>query len=146
SGARGTPRPRPRARVTKRRSARRSCGDSDRRFVTRAKRRSARRSCGDSATMCANARARQGFQVLGQFLEFSIATRPLAPSAAYFTALGFRSAATADTLAHPYAAYFDSSVTFGLHDRDSASPALTFVRPDLKNYVRALRRLRIDFD
>lgn len=84
--------------------------------------------------------------MLGQFLEFSIATRPLAPSAAYFTALGFRSAATADTLAHPYAAYFDSSVTFGLHDRDSASPALTFVRPDLKNYVRALRRLRIDFD
>jgi catechol 2,3-dioxygenase-like lactoylglutathione lyase family enzyme len=84
--------------------------------------------------------------VLGHFLEFSIATRPLAPSAAYFTALGFRAAETADTLAHPYAAYFDDSVTFGLHERDAVSPALTFVRPDLRNYVRALRRLRIELD
>lgn len=93
-----------------------------------------------------HARAGQGFSVLGQFLEFSIATRPLAPSAAYFAALGFRSAATADTLSHQYAAYFDGSVTFGLHDRDATSPTLTFVRPDLKSYVRALRRLRIELD
>src|SRR5690606_2936685 len=43
-------------------------------------------------------------------------------------------------------AYFDDSVTFGLHERDAVSPALTFVRPDLRNYVRALRRLRIELD
>lgn len=84
--------------------------------------------------------------MLGQFLEFSIAARPLAPSAAFFAALGFRAAETTDTLGHPYAAYFDDSVTFGLHERDAASPALTFVRPDLKHYVRGLRRLRIELD
>jgi len=84
--------------------------------------------------------------VLGHFLEFSIAAQPLASSAAYFAALGFRAAETADTLTHPYAAYFDDSVTFGLHERDAVSPALTFVRPDLRNYVRALRRLRIELD
>jgi predicted lactoylglutathione lyase len=84
--------------------------------------------------------------VLGQFLEFSISAQPLAPSAAFFESLGFREAATADTLAHPYAAFFDGCVTFGLHERDTVSPTLTFVRPDLKNYARALRRLRIELD
>lgn len=84
--------------------------------------------------------------MLGQFLEFSIATQPLAPSAAFFESLGFREATTADTLAHPYAAFFEANVTFGLHERDAASPALTFVRPDLRHYVRALRRLRIELD
>lgn len=96
--------------------------------------------------MDGNARAGYGVPVLGQFLEFSISVRPIAPSAAFFESLGFRAAATADTLAHPYVALFDGNVTIGLHERDAATPTLTFVRPDLKNYVRALRRRHLALD
>jgi hypothetical protein len=37
-------------------------------------------------------------------------------------------------------------VTIGLHDREEPGAALTFVRPELRAYVRALRRLDIELD
>jgi hypothetical protein len=84
--------------------------------------------------------------MVGQFLECSVAARPLAPSFEFYRALGFTSIPVGDTLAHPYLAFFDGYVTIGLHDRDQPSPLLTFVRPSLKEYVRALRRLDITLE
>jgi hypothetical protein len=79
--------------------------------------------------------------MLGQFLEFSLAARPLAPSFDFFRSLGFASIPVADTLPDPYVVLFDGAVAIGLHDREQAGPRLTFVRPSLRDYVRPLRRL-----
>jgi catechol 2,3-dioxygenase-like lactoylglutathione lyase family enzyme len=85
-------------------------------------------------------------EMLGQFLECSIAARPLAASYEFYRAAGFRSVPTSDALPDPYVVMHDGAVAIGLHDRESASPALTFVRPDLRHYIRAIRRLKIGID
>ena len=82
--------------------------------------------------------------MLGQFLEYSVAARPLAPSFEFFRALGFASIPVADTLTDPYVVLFDGAIAVGLHDREQEGPRLTFVRPDLRNYVRPLRRLGLE--
>ena len=41
---------------------------------------------------------------------------------------------------------FDGAVAIGLHDREEPRAALTFVRPELRAYVRALRRLELELD
>jgi len=81
--------------------------------------------------------------MLGQFLEFSVAARPLAPSFDFFRSLGFASIPVADTLPDPYVVLFDGAIAVGLHDREQAGPRLTFVRPGLRDYVRPLRRLGV---
>jgi hypothetical protein len=82
--------------------------------------------------------------MLGQFLEYSIAARPLAASFEFFRALGFSSIPVGDTLPDPYVAFFDGAITVGLHDRPQAASQLTFVRPGLRDYVRPLRRLGLE--
>ena len=51
--------------------------------------------------------------MLGQFLEFSVAARPLAPSFDFFRSLGFASIPVADTLPDPYAVLFAQSLATG---------------------------------
>lgn len=82
--------------------------------------------------------------MLGQFLEFSLAARPLAPSFEFFTALGFASAPVSDVLPNPYLVMFDGAIALGLHDREQTGPQLTFVRPSVRDYTRPLRRLGIE--
>jgi hypothetical protein len=84
--------------------------------------------------------------MVGTFLECSVAARPLAPSFEFYSALGFTSIPVGDTLHYPYLVFFDGDIAIGLHDLDRPSPRLTFVRPNLKDYVRALRRLSITLD
>ena len=84
--------------------------------------------------------------MLGKFLELAVAARPLGESFEFYRSLGFVGVPTGDILAHPYAVVYDGRFCVGLHERDSDGPALTFARPDLKNYWRALRRHRIDFE
>jgi hypothetical protein len=84
--------------------------------------------------------------VLGRFLEYSVAARPLAPSFEFYRSLGFVSIPVSDTLPDPYVVLFDGAVAVGLHDRDQAAAQLTFVRPELRAYVRALRRLDLELD
>jgi catechol 2,3-dioxygenase-like lactoylglutathione lyase family enzyme len=81
--------------------------------------------------------------MLGQFLEFSFAARPLAGAYEFYRSLGFASIAVGDLLRDPYVALFDGDVAIGLHERDLPGPVLTFVRPQLRDYVRALRRAGI---
>jgi hypothetical protein len=82
--------------------------------------------------------------MLGQFLEYSVAARPLAASFEFFESLGFASIPVSDTLPHPYLVSFDGAVAVGLHDRAQSGPRLTFVRPRLREYVRPLRRLGLE--
>jgi catechol 2,3-dioxygenase-like lactoylglutathione lyase family enzyme len=79
--------------------------------------------------------------MLGQFLEFSVAARPLAPSFEFFAALGFASIPVSDNLPDPYLVCFDGTIAVGVHERDRLGPQLSFVRPGLRDYVRPLRRL-----
>jgi hypothetical protein len=85
-------------------------------------------------------------RVLGQFLEFSVAAQPLAPAFDFYSALGFQPIPVADTLPQPYAGMFDGTITVGLHDREHPTPSLTFVRPQLRDYVRGLRHLGITLE
>jgi len=84
--------------------------------------------------------------MLGQFLEFSFAARPLAGAFGFYRSLGFTSISVGDQLRDPYVALFDGDVAIGLHDRDLPGPVLTFVRPQLRDYVRAIRRTRIEIE
>ena len=84
--------------------------------------------------------------MLGQFLEISVAARPLAAAFEFYRALGLRSIPVGDVLADPYAAFFDGAVAIGVHERDGSSPVLTFVRPRLRDYVRPIQRLGIEIE
>jgi hypothetical protein len=84
--------------------------------------------------------------MLGQFLEYSFAAQPLAEAFEFYRALGFQALPVGDQLAHPYVALFDDNVAVGLHDRDQPGPLLTFVRPRLRDYARAFRRLGIEIE
>jgi hypothetical protein len=83
--------------------------------------------------------------MLGHFLEFSFAARPLAASFEFYRALGLRSVPVGDLIAEPCAIFYDGTIAIGVHDRDGASSVLTFVRPQLKEYARAIRRGGIAF-
>lgn len=85
--------------------------------------------------------------MIGQFLEFSLIASPLARAFDFYSALGFRPLPAGDQLPNPYVALFDGDIVIGLHDRDGPpTPQLTFVRPQLRDYVRAIRRVDIDID
>jgi hypothetical protein len=84
--------------------------------------------------------------MLGQFLEFSLVASPLAPAFDFYTSLGFKPLPGGDLLKEPYVALFDGSIVLGLHDREAPAPQLTFVRPGLRDYVRAIRRVGIELD
>ena len=84
--------------------------------------------------------------MLGQFLEFSLAAEPLAAAYEFYRSLGFQPVEVGDQLRDPYVALSDGGVAIGLHARDQAGPRLTFVRPQLRDYVRALRRFGVEIE
>ena len=84
--------------------------------------------------------------MLGRFLELSIAAQPLTELFEFYRSLGFGELVTGDIVAHPYAVVHDDEICIGLHDRNSDEPRLTFIRPDLKNYLHALRRHHVDIE
>lgn len=81
--------------------------------------------------------------MVGQFLEFSVAAQPLATSFEFYQSLGFTSLPVGDTLPHPYLVLFDGQVAIGLHDREQPDLLLTFVRPNVRDYLRALRHVGV---
>jgi len=84
--------------------------------------------------------------MLGQFLEFSLSVEPLARAFEFYRSLGFQPVTVGDQLEHPYVALSDGGVTIGLHSRPQDGPLLTFVRPQLRDYSRALRRAGIELE
>jgi predicted lactoylglutathione lyase len=81
--------------------------------------------------------------MLGRFFAFSLAARPIAASYEFYGALGFRSIPVGDAENAPSAAFYDGAIALGIHDAGEPAARLTFVRPNLKQYVRALRRLGV---
>ena len=84
--------------------------------------------------------------MVGQFLEFSLAAEPLADAFEFYRSLGFQPVTTGDQLKDPYVALSDGGVAIGLHARAQSGPRLTFVRPRLRDYVRALRRIGVELE
>ena len=81
--------------------------------------------------------------MLGRFLEISVSAPDVVQSLEFYRRLGFSEAPVGETWKHPYAVMTDGRIAIGLHGREFASPALAFVRPDLKPHVAQLERLGI---
>lgn len=84
--------------------------------------------------------------MLGQLLAFSVGARSVAEALAFYRSLGFGELEVSDLVKQPRAVVWDGSVAVGLHDTALEGPAPTFVRPDLANYLRPLRRAGIEFE
>jgi catechol 2,3-dioxygenase-like lactoylglutathione lyase family enzyme len=84
--------------------------------------------------------------MLGRFLEIGIGTDNIVETYAALQSLGFTAVIPNEVRGDGYAVVSDGQAYFGLYDGDCDGIALTFVRPDLAQYVRALRRKDIDVD
>ncbi|MEX0976917.1 MAG: hypothetical protein WDZ50_07465 [Woeseia sp.] len=91
--------------------------------------------------------------MLGRFLEFSVRSKDILESLAFYKALGFTELAIGDVWKHKYVVVSDGDICIGLHDREFGSPSLTFVHPDIARHSRAMADhgfefsvLRIDED
>ena len=81
--------------------------------------------------------------MLGDFLEFSVSVPSLAEAANELQSLGFQEAITTEIADSPYMPLSMSSATIGLRPNNEDALAISFVRPDLINYLRAYRRIGI---
>jgi catechol 2,3-dioxygenase-like lactoylglutathione lyase family enzyme len=84
--------------------------------------------------------------LLGRFLEVSVYAPDVAESLAFYESLGFVQAPTGEARSHPYAVVTDGRLFVGLHQHRFASPALTWVLPDLARHAPALQALGIEFE
>lgn len=75
---------------------------------------------------------------LGRFLEFSLQTADILESLKFYKTLGFTELKIGDVLTHKYAVVSDGELNIGLHERDSESPTLTFVQPDLVTHALSM--------
>jgi hypothetical protein len=73
----------------------------------------------------------------GTFHEFSVAVGDVRTAVEFYERIGFSQATTTDTLTHPYGVLTDGRLFIGLHQRQGASPTLTFVRPGIAGSVAA---------
>lgn len=84
--------------------------------------------------------------MLGDFLEFSLATRDMLESLEFYKKLGFVEASARDAWQHPYTVMTDGRVYLGLHKRETPSPALSFTLPELRRHLPELEALGIEFE
>lgn len=84
--------------------------------------------------------------MLGGHLEIAISADPLIDSLEFYRALGFQSLPVGDSPHGPNAVLWNGSLTLGLYAAELEGPVPTFVRPDLKMHLRALRRLGIELE
>src|SRR5690242_12061872 len=84
--------------------------------------------------------------MLGRFLEISIEARDVRESLEFYESLGFVQAEVGETWAHPYAVVTDGRLYLGLHAKAPATPALTYVHPNLLKHVDRLRTLPLEFE
>jgi catechol 2,3-dioxygenase-like lactoylglutathione lyase family enzyme len=82
--------------------------------------------------------------MFGQLLELSIATTDIAASVEFYERLGFSQLTANDALAHRYGVLSDGRVHLGLHECAMASPAVTFVRPDVAGAIPQLASAGIE--
>ena len=82
--------------------------------------------------------------MLGQFLEVSVSTADIRASVEFYESLGFSQCSTADIWSHPYGVLTDGRLHIGLHQYRFASPALTFVLPDIARHAANITDLGIE--
>lgn len=82
--------------------------------------------------------------MLGDFLEISLSTRDILASIEFYRKLGFSEAPAGSTWRHPYTVMTDGRLYLGLHKRDAASPALSFVLPELSRRLPDFETLGIE--
>lgn len=84
--------------------------------------------------------------MLGNFLEFGLSSQAVGEALQFYRSIGFQSVTVGDLQSHPYAVVSDGAICVGLHEWELEEPRLTFVRPDLEHYLRALRRRRVEVE
>ena len=84
--------------------------------------------------------------MLDTFLELGLSTRDIAAAFEEFRTLGFSAIDVGDIRDRGYAVVSDGGICVALHENELTGPWLSFVRPDLKSYVRALRRRSIEIE
>jgi catechol 2,3-dioxygenase-like lactoylglutathione lyase family enzyme len=84
--------------------------------------------------------------VLGNFLEFSVRTADIRRSLEFWRELGFSEATVGEARSTPYAVVTDGRLCIGLHERDFATPTLSFVHPNLLTHADTLERDFIALD
>lgn len=77
--------------------------------------------------------------MFGRFLELATATQDISTSVLFYERLGLRQLLTGDAYAYRYGVLGDGRLQLGLHERAIASPALTFVLPNLAQAEPGLR-------
>lgn len=82
----------------------------------------------------------------GRFLEVSVRTPDILDSLGYYKSLGFSELEIGDVWSHKYAVLTDGVLCIGLHDRDFAAPAISFVQQDLAKLVRSMSDHGFEFD
>lgn len=83
---------------------------------------------------------------IGRFLEFAVETPDILESLHFYKTLGFTELESSDVFAHKYAVVSDGELNIGLHGKEFASPALTFVQQDLAKHARSMSDSGYDFD
>ena len=84
--------------------------------------------------------------MLETFLEIGIETEDIAGAFEELQSLGFSFVNAGDIREHGYAVVSDGDICIALHESDLTGPWLSFVRPNLESYVRALRRQSIELE
>lgn len=82
---------------------------------------------------------------IGRFLEFSVRTPNILESLHFYKTLGFMEFVIGDVWTHKYAVVSDGELSIGLHEREFASPAITFVQQDLAKHARSMADHGFDF-
>lgn len=75
---------------------------------------------------------------VGRFLEFSVRTTDILESLHFYKTLGFVELEIGDVWSHKYAVVSDGEISIGLHEREFAAPAVTFVQQDLAKHARSM--------
>jgi len=81
-----------------------------------------------------------------RFLELSIPTPDIAASLDFYLGLGFSELTTTDARDYPYVVVTDGRIAIGLHARELAGPALSFVQPNVANWARQLQAAGFDLE
>jgi hypothetical protein len=82
----------------------------------------------------------------GRALEIALAAGDIGRSFEFWTHLGFGSALTADTWAHPYGVMSAPGLCVGLHGAPLDSPLLTLTRPDIAGLVPLLEERSVEVE
>lgn len=84
--------------------------------------------------------------MIGELLEFAIDTDSIGSSVDFYRKLGFSEAPVAELLDGPYSAVCIPGLHIGLRRTNFSDPVPTFVRPDLKNYLRGLKHAKVNLE